>query len=577
MGIFGRRKTLLGVLSLVETSSSFSTASVGIQRHHALKANKGTFPVTTLPRGGSSAVYSSTASVEAKADTVEEASSPPYEKLVAKLETITQLSRASAVLGYDQLVFMPSNAAPQRGAQMAALAGVVHEKSTDPEILKLIDEAQKELNAGGSSDKQKDALRLLEIERKAFLENERVPAELAAKSASLSASAYQDWVEAKEAKDYSKFAPTLKDCFETSMAIAKAKKGGDDDDGLYDQMLDQFETGMSQDRINEIFEKVQSALVPLIAKVMDSKTKPSTDPLNGTFDIDQQKKICQTLVEAIGFDSSNGRIDVSVHPFTSSMGSADVRITSRFREDEWYQGLAGSIHEGGHAIYEQNLNPSALTLDSSFTMGTHESQSLFWERHIGLSKPFWRFATPILKENFENYNYSAEEIYKAVNAVSQSFIRVEADELAYPLHVILRYNIEKDVISGKLAVEDISTRWNEDMKSLLNLEVLSDDKGCLQDVHWSAGAFGYFPTYLLGSMTAAQLYHYCAKDIPNIESKVESGEFTEIKEWLTNKIHRHGRRYESLDALLKDQIGEELNPDYFIEYLTTKYSELYNL
>jgi carboxypeptidase Taq len=343
-------------------------------------------------------------------------------------------------------------------------------------------------------------------------------------------------------------------------------------------MLDEFEVGMSQSRIDEIFDEVQSTLVPLIAEVLASKNAPSSEPLEGTFDVSKQQELSEKLVTAIGFDRNNGRIDVSVHPFTSSISASDVRITSRFRQDEWYQGLAGTIHEGGHAIYEQNLVPSALSIDSALSMGTHESQSLFWERHIGLSKPFWKFAYPLLKDldgSFERY--SPEEVYGAVNRVSQSFIRVEADELTYPLHVILRYNIEKDVISGKLNVEDISSRWNYDMKKLLNIEVPSDDKGALQDVHWSGLAFGYFPTYLLGAIAAAQLFHYCQKDLPDLETKIENGEFEPMKAWLKSKIHKHGRRYQSLDAMLEDQLGEALNPKYFIDYLTSKYTDLYKL
>jgi carboxypeptidase Taq len=566
MGMFTKR-TFLGVLSMLASCSNTATAfSPSLMR---LPRTTTTAVAFRLPRGG--AMYS-TASAEAATEGTA-TTSTAYQKLVTKLETITQLSRASAVLGYDQLVFMPSTAAAERGAQLGALASVIHEKQTDPELLQLMDLALQELD----KDTEKDALRLLELERKAFLENERVPAALAAKAAALSASAYQDWVTAKNAKDFSAFVPTLQDCFDTAMAIAKAKSGNDNNEALYDQMLDEFEMGMSQDRINDLFEEVQVALVPLIAKVMDSPTPPSTEPLQGTFDLDQQKQLSQKVVQAIGFNSENGRIDVSVHPFTSSMSPSDVRITSRFRDDEWYQGLAGSIHEGGHAIYEQNLTPSALSIDTSFTMGTHESQSLFWERHIGLSKAFWKYATPILHETFDDYTYSADDVYGAVNAASKSFIRVEADELTYPLHVVLRYNIEKDVIAGKLAVKDISERWNEDMQRLLNVKVPSDDKGCLQDVHWSGLAFGYFPTYLIGAIAAAQLFHYCHKDIPNMERMIEDGNFSEIQQWLTDKVHRHGRRYESLDALLMDQLGEELNPKYFIDYLTEKYTDLYQL
>jgi carboxypeptidase Taq len=260
------------------------------------------------------------------------------------------------------------------------------------------------------------------------------------------------------------------------------------------------------------------------------------------------------------------------------MSSSDVRITSRFREDEWYQGLAGTIHEGGHAIYEQNLPPSSLSIDTPLSMGTHESQSLFWERHVGLSRPFWKFAHPHMTELDGSFQkYSPEDLYGAVNRVSQSLIRVEADELTYPLHVILRYNIERDVIDGTQDISKLSERWNDDMKKLLNIDVPSDDKGVLQDVHWSALAFGYFPTYLLGAIAAAQLYHHCSQDVPDMESKIETGDFGPIKEWLKEKIHRHGRRYTSLDEMLEEQVGEPLNPTYFIDYLTTKYTELYEL
>mmetsp|Transcript_12997 Transcript_12997/g.27358 ORF Transcript_12997/g.27358 Transcript_12997/m.27358 type:complete len:576 (+) Transcript_12997:143-1870(+) len=523
-------------------------------------------------RGGSS----SNAIAEAPTEKVLATAKEVYQELLTKLETITHLERASSVLSYDQLVFMPSSAAADRGAQMSALAGVLHEMKTDPKLKQLLDrvleldEEESELND--------DALRLVALERKDFVENERVPAALAAKAAGLASSAYGEWVAAREKKEFAAFAPTLKECFDTAMETAKAQRGDDKTKTLYDQMLDQFEVGMGQARIDDIFGQVQSALVPLIARVLSSPSKPTSKPLEGTFDIAKQQQLSEKLVTAIGYDKEQGRIDVSVHPFSSSMSAKDVRITSRFREDEWYQGLAGSIHEGGHAMYEQNLIPSAISIDRALSMGTHESQSLFWERHIGLSKPFWKYSYGSLLDldaSFEKY--TAEEVYGAVNHVKNSFIRVEADELTYPLHVILRYNIEKDVIAGKQEVADLSQRWNDDMKALLDVDVTSDDKGALQDVHWSAMAFGYFPTYLIGAIAAAQLYHYCEKDLPDIEAKIESGEFQPIKDWLKNKVHQHGRRYESLDSMLEDQLGEPLNPKYYIDYLTTKYTDLYEL
>ena len=503
--------------------------------------------------------------------------SPAYKTLLSKLQTITQLERVKSVLSYDQLVFMPPDASVDRGAQMSALASLIHEKTTDIGLQQVMEAAAKELEADGSEESNKDAKRLLELELKKLQENQRLSPQLAAKVAELGSSAYTAWVQAKTQNDFANFAPVLKECFETSMEVSRAKKG-DKDISLYTQMLDKYEMGMSQTRIDDIFSEVRAALVPLIANVLASKHKPSTDPLHGTFDIDTQKALCEDIVTKMGYDKSLGRIDVSVHPFTTSFSPNDVRITSRYRIDEWYQGMAAMIHESGHAMYEQNLGNSATSIDTALSMGTHESQSLFWERHVGLSLPFWKWATPLLQDKFPDQfaGMSPEDIYGAVNAVSPSLIRVEADELTYPLHVIMRYGIEKDVIGGNLEVKDIPDRWKQDMKSMLDVDVPNDTKGCLQDIHWASLAFGYFPTYLIGSVTAAQLAHFCRLDLP-MDEMIEKGEFAEIKQWLTTKIHRHGKRYRSLDDLLEDQIGESLNPKYFIQYLQDKYAELYKL
>jgi len=321
----------------------------------------------------------------------------------------------------------------------------------------------------------------------------------------------------------------------------------------------------------------------LIAKVLKSETKPSKDALRGSFDIERQKNVNKEIISAMGFDIEKGRIDESVHPFSISLSPNDVRITSRYSSDEWYQGLAATIHEAGHAMYEQNLNDSGLEIDSALSMGAHESQSLFWERHIGMSLEFckWtsaKLATALSGESEESkFQYSAEEIYGAINAVSPSEIRVEADELTYPLHVILRYNIEKDVVEGNLDVSDIPQRWNEAMKTMLNVDITDDAKGSLQDMHWASLAIGYFPTYLIGSATAAQLAYYCEKDLPTFRNDIESGEFDKIKDWLVKKVHIHGKRYPSLDAMLEDQLGEKLNPKYFLDYLTKKYTDLYKV
>jgi len=390
--------------------------------------------------------------------------------------------------------------------------------------------------------------------------------------------------QARENNDFASFAPALKNCFDTASEIANLQRGEENKDSisLYSQMLDEFEMGMPAERIDQLFDEVQSALVPFIAKVRNSPNKPSLSPLAGTFPVNAQMKASTTIVNAIGFDESHGRLDVSVHPFTSSLSSADVRITTRFDVEEWYQGLAGTIHEGGHAMYEQHMQDSDLSIDSALSMGVHESQSLFWERHIGKSNCFFEWAKPILMEAFEkdgqNFPYGSDELYDAVNAVDfTNLIRVEADELTYPLHVILRYNIERDVVAGNLDVVGIPSRWNKDMKDFLGIDVPDDARGCLQDIHWSCLAIGYFPTYLLGSLMAAQLAHYCKMDLPEMDHMIEKGEFDEIRKWLTKKVHMHGRRYKSLDELLLAEVGEPLNTKYFIDYLSDKYSELYQV
>jgi len=553
---------------LVQSSASFP-------RTFAFASNSAALTTKATCRNMSSTQTDATCTPELLED-----KSSAYKELVTKLKLVTQLRRAEAVLDYDRTIFMPEQAAEERGLQLAAMAEVIHEKATDKKIGELIEASLKDLDGLSSDDTSSSSYeeerKVLALSKKAFMKNEKIPTELAARKAKLGSESYGTWTKARAASDYTMFQPYLKDCFDVAMEVASAQRDSDDVP-LYTQMLDEFETGMSAQRIDEVFATIQEALVPLISKVLGSSaTPPSTEPLKGKFSVDKQQEMNEKIVRAIGFDKKFGRIDVSVHPFTTSFSPRDVRITSRFSEDEWYQGLAGSVHEAGHAMYEQNLGNSGLATDSALSMGVHESQSLFWERHVGLSKPFWTFATPLLKDAFgEDFNYSPEEVYGAANAVSKSFIRVEADELTYPLHVILRYTIENEVIEGKLDVADVPSRWNSLMKELLDVDVKDDAKGCLQDVHWSMLAFGYFPTYLLGAACAAQLAHYCHIDIPDMDEKITKGEFSEIKDWLTKKVHKHGSRYDSLDELLEDQVGEALNPEYFIQYLTDKYTDLY--
>jgi carboxypeptidase Taq len=512
-----------------------------------------------------------------------------YDELVSKLRAIAHLEQAQSVLNYDRMVFMPKapESAMARGAQLAALASVIHEKSTDKALMTLLEKAEQEASSNeknesetdNNKDNEGDKRRILELTRTTLEQTARIPAALAAKKAQHGAMAHGAWAKAREAKDFSAFVPALTTCFDIATEEAGFKRGSNNNTssiGLYDQMLDDFEMGMTATRIDQVFDQIETALVPLLALVSTSGTAPPTDPLLGTFPIDVQKEICRDLVTSLGFDESHGRIDVAVHPFTSSSSPADVRITSRFSTNEWVMGVLATIHEGGHAMYEQNLGPSGLEIDKALSMGVHESQSLFWERHVAKSQAFWNWATPKLQQAYEGFEYTPEQVYSAINTVkTDNLIRVEADELTYPLHVLLRYRLERDIIGGTLAVKDIPTAWNKMFQELLGTNVPDDAQGCLQDIHWSAFAIGYFPTYLLGSTMSAQLAHYCQQDIPDMWEQIEDGKFTAIKEWLTNKVHKHGKRYKSLDALLEAELGEPLNPKYYIDYLGQKYKALY--
>lgn len=550
-------------LGLLCYTLRFSSAFTAFPRVSATSPTTSCFASTM-------ATATSTAAAATFADTSE-----AYRDLLNRLQQIKFLEQASAVLHYDQMVSMPAAAGAARGAQMSALASLIHEKNTDPKLVQVLAQAEQDLaDYGNAGTFEQDENHVIRLARQEMDKKQKIPAELEAKRASLSASAYGAWVEARKNNDFRAFQPILQDCFDTAKQTGEAIRGSDDDKDVYTVLLDEFERGMPAERIDQIFDDIRDALVPLLKRVLDSKTPPSTECLKGTFDLEGQKNLSREIVTALGFDETHGRIDVSVHPFTTSFSPSDVRITSRFSESEWYQGLAGSVHEGGHAMYEQNLGNSNTEVDSFLSMGCHESQSLFWERHIGLSKPFWKWATPLLKKHL-GQDWTPEQVYAAVNHVSPGLIRVEADELTYPLHVILRYELEKKILKGELDIADLPLKWNQGMKDMIGVDVPSDSQGCLQDVHWSGLAIGYFPTYLLGAATAAQLAHYCKKDIEDFDGKIEAGDFAPIKAWLTEKVHRHGRRYPSLDALLTDQLGEPLNPVYLVNYLTEKYTDLY--
>lgn len=505
-----------------------------------------------------------------------------YDRLCALLRRASNLSGASAILQYDQQVFMPSGASSVRASQLEILAGVLHDMNTNPEFPSLLASLETADAASELSDMERAVVR--EARRK-YDKHVAVPKEVEEERARLESEGYDAWVRAKSAKDFSQFAPSLQKNLDMARKLAGYINPSLAAKNPYDVWIDQFERGVTRERLDPIFAEIRNAVVPLIGRVLAAKKKMSLDYLDvlkGTFDVDKVRKANEQIVQRLGFDLKHGRMDVSPHPFTTSSSPLDVRITTRYRADEWLQSIAGSVHEAGHALYEQALRPTGLPVDEALSLGIHESQSLFWERMIGLSKSFWKFAAPIVRDvGAVPLNIDSEDalgrLVLAVNDVEPNFIRVESDELTYVMHILMRYEFEAQMISGELKVEDLPSRWNAKMREYLGLEVENDAQGCLQDVHWSSPFVGYFPTYLLGAMNAAQIYAAAERELPNIDELVLAGNFSPIREWLREKIHVHGSFYPSADELLRVATGEPMNPRYFIQYLEKKFTALYRL
>ena len=480
--------------------------------------------------------------------------SATYEELCSKLRKISRLEGCMGLMGWDEQTMMPTGAEQARAHQKAALAGVVHDAKVDPAIGELLSSLSGEAISGLSPAENAN----IREARKSFERNGRISTELASKMAQLESEGYGAWVRAREANDFEAFKPVLSDIIDLRKQIlAKTKPEMD----LYDAAVDDFDPNMQAARLAEIFDAVKKDLTPLIKKITSKsgenpallEVKPA---LRGGPDWDPAKQaaLCEEIAKEIGFDFDRGRMDVSVHPFTGGSHPSDVRITTRYSADNWIEGIAGTIHECGHAMYEQGRSSTHADLPVSEALGmaTHESQSLLWERMVGQSRAFWVWATPIVHKYFPHTaECTAEDFYRAVNIVRPSLIRVDADEVTYPLHVMVRFELERGIFDGSVALESLPKAWDDKMETYLGVRPPSNKEGVLQDVHWSGGAFGYFPSYSLGAMIATQLFAKAKTDIPELEAKIAAGQFKELKQWLNTHIHESGCTHPSADALLE--------------------------
>ncbi len=494
-----------------------------------------------------------------------------YTSLIEKLEEISRLGGVMATLHWDQEVVMPAGSSEARARQMAALAGVLHEKSTDPGL----GECLETLHAQGPEGFDAHQWCNIREAKRDYDLDTRVPKKLVQELAELGSRGHAVWAQARQDDRFADFAPTLKRFVALKTEWAHCVFP---DLAPYDANIDIFERGTTMAAITPIFDTVKARLIPLIQNIKDNGSPPDVSFLEGEFPIEKQEALGKSVSRAMGFSFDHGRIDTSVHPFCGGGHQTDVRITTRYRTDNFIESLYAVIHETGHGLYEQGRMEGDLPVTETLTMGIHESQSLFWERMIAQSRAFCAGILDSLRATFpQNFTgVTADALYKAVNVCQPSFIRVEADEVTYPLHIILRYEIERGLFDGSLAVDDLPGVWNEKMQQYLGITPPTDTLGVLQDVHWSGGSFGYFPSYTLGAMYASQFYLAMKKEIPDTEAQVEKQNFSVVKNWLNAKIHSQGSLF-SASELTGRVTGETLNPAHFIEYLEKKYTDLYKL
>ena len=501
------------------------------------------------------------------------AMSDSYERLVAKLKRAHTLGTISGLLGWDEQVNLPADSADQRGEQMALLAELQHAAATDSVIGALLEELEKCHLTGDSVSKCAGREVVVREARRDYDRVTKLPAEFVAEKARLSSAAYHAWAESKAKADFAAYAPYL----EKHLALAKREAAylgwGD---RPYDYAIDKHDPGMTAAKITALFTELKTGLVPLVRAIAVSPVKARTDIFK-SFPVEAQRDFLREVTERLGFNYRRGRIDVSLHPFCEGAG-ADIRMTTRFDADNPLDSLFSSIHETGHGLYEQGL-PLALQgtpLGQNAGMGVHESQSRLWENQVSRSRAFWAFFEPLFRETFpaQLASVSSEELYLAVNEVAPTLIRVDSDEVHYNLHILLRFELEQRLFSGDLAVADLPAAWNALSQELLGLTPTSDKQGVLQDVHWSGGAFGYFPSYCLGNMIAAQLWFTVLKALPGLETDFAKGDFSRLLGWLRTNIHEQGRRYDTL-ALVRHVTSEELTPKYLLRYLQERYAPLY--
>ncbi|SCY22053.1 carboxypeptidase Taq [Paenibacillus polysaccharolyticus] len=486
---------------------------------------------------------------------------------------IKSYHEAIGLLHWDLRTGAPKKGVPTRSETLGLLSTEAFKLQTSAEMKAYLDTLTEPEVLEQLEDTDR---RQVEECKKEYDRSQSVPPEKVQAYTVLTAKSETAWEDAKHNSDYAGFSPYLTD-------IVKLKQEFIDywgvKDTRYDTLLDMYEPGLTVEKVDAVFARLKARLVPLQEKINAAENKPNTDFLNQIFDTKQQEKFSLFILEQMGYDFEAGRLDESVHPFATGLNPGDVRITTNYLQDDVTSAIFSSLHEGGHALYEQNIDESlaGTLLAEGTSMGIHESQSRLWENMIGRSLPFWTRYYKDLQQHFPQLSeVKLEDFYRAINRVESSLIRIEADELTYNLHIIIRYEIEKMLYNEGLEVKDLPETWNKKYKEYLGILPTNDGEGVLQDVHWSGGDFGYFASYSLGNMYAAQIMHTLRREMPELDRLIEEGNLIPIKEWLTDKIYRYGKS-RTPSELIVAVTGEELNPDYLADYLEAKYAEIYKL
>ncbi len=497
------------------------------------------------------------------------------QELKTHLADVIHLQHAAGVLGWDQQTYMPPGGAEARAEQLATLSRLAHEMFVAETTGALLQQAAAEVDG---ADYDSDEAALVRVVQHDYDLATRVPTKLVEEIARTTTLAHEVWAKARQENDFASFAPMLDKIYDLMRQQADALGY---EDRMYDALLDQYEPGMKTAQVEALFAELREELVPFVAAIFERLDAVDDTPVKLNYDVDKQAEFGLKVIEQLGYDMTRGRQDRAVHPFTTEFSINDVRITTRYQEDWMPAALFGSIHEAGHAMYEQGSDPrlEGTMLAGGTSLGVHESQSRMWENLVGRSRGFWQYFYPDLQKLFPEQlgAVNLDAFYKAINAVSRSLIRVEADEVTYNLHIMLRFEMENDLLEGKLAVKDAPDYWNAKMESYLGITPPDNGKhGVLQDVHWSSGLVGYFPTYSLGNFLSVQYWDKALADVPSIPDDIASGNFATLLDWLRANIHVHGRKYWPTE-LTERVTGEPIQVRSFMRYLKDKYTPIYDL